>query len=214
MRRHLVLPLCLLALGSLALGGCSGLKRALGMEKVVPDEFAVVSRAPLAIPPDYSLRPPRPGAPPTQETSPTDQAKQTIFRAGDQQPTLPGADKRSPGENELLREAGAASAPADIRQLVTEEARKSGPGVMDESFVDKLLFWRGPSYVLGPTDQVIDPQAEAQRLKGTQATATAANTTNTTNATNATSTTSTTPPGMSGAPVIERRKDPSLISTF
>ena len=211
MRRHLVLPLCLFALGSLALGGCTDLKRALGMEKVVPDEFAVVSRAPLAIPPDYSLRPPRPGAPPTQETSPTDQAKQTIFRAGDQQPVLPGADKRSPGENALLREAGAASASPDIRQLVTEEARKSGPGGIDESFVDKLLFWRGPSYVLGPTDKVIDPEAEAQRLKASQATASATNTTGTASTASATSKT---PSGMSGAPVIERSKAPTLISTF
>lgn len=203
MRRHLALPACILALGAMSLGGCTSLKRALGMEKVVPDEFAVVSRAPLALPPDYSLRPPRPGAAPTQETSPTDQAKQTIFRAGDQQAALPpGADKRSPGENELLREAGAGAVPADIRQVIAREARSSS-GPMDESFVDKLLFWRGPSYVLGPTDNVIDPQAEAQRLKGSQpTTATATNATNTA------------PAGMTGAPAIERRKDPSLISTF
>jgi hypothetical protein len=195
--RPVVFPLCAIALAALALGGCTDLKRALGMEKVVPDEFAVVSRAPLAIPPDYALRPPRPGAEPTQETSATDQAKQSIFRAGDQQAALPpAADQRSPGESELLREAGAGSAPADIRETITREARQGGP--MDESFVDKLLFWRGPAVSLGPTDQVIDPQAESQRLKGSEAAAAAA----------------ATPSGMTGAPVIERRQDPSMVSTF
>ena len=31
------------------------------MGKRSPDEFAVVRRAPLILPPDYGLRPPRPG---------------------------------------------------------------------------------------------------------------------------------------------------------
>ena len=34
----------------------------LGFEKSAPDEFAVVKRAPLTLPPEYGLRPPRPGA--------------------------------------------------------------------------------------------------------------------------------------------------------
>ena len=67
----------------LALAGCEDIKRGLGMTKVVPDEFAVVPNAPLSVPPDYALRPPRPGAPRDQETSPIEQAKQTVFRQGD-----------------------------------------------------------------------------------------------------------------------------------
>ena len=51
-----------LGAATLPLGGCDSFNRALGLEKVVPDEFAVVSRATLAVPPDYSLRPPRPGS--------------------------------------------------------------------------------------------------------------------------------------------------------
>src|SRR5665213_82016 len=78
------------------LGGCDSINRALGREKVVPDEFAVVSRAPLAIPPDYSLRPPRIGALRPQEAAPVDQARQTVFRAGEPQTALPpAADQRS-----------------------------------------------------------------------------------------------------------------------
>ena len=33
----------------------------------MPDEFAVESRAPLTVPPDFDLRPPEPGAPRPQE---------------------------------------------------------------------------------------------------------------------------------------------------
>src|SRR5690242_19300542 len=137
MRSRLV---ALLVLASLPLVGCDSCNRALGLEKVVPDEFAVVSRAPLAVPPDYSLRPPRPGAAPTQEVTPTEQARQTIFKAGDQQAGLPpGAEKRSTGENELLRAAGAGSAPPNIRETIAREANAEP---VDQSFVDKLLFWR------------------------------------------------------------------------
>lgn len=182
-------------LAALALGGCQSFNQAIGLEKSIPDEFQVVSRAPLAIPPDYSLRPPRPGAAPSQEVSPTDQAKQTIFRAGDQQAALPGADKRSAGENLLLKQAGAADAAPDIRQTIAREER-GDLGMADPSFIDKLLFWRGPKSP--EDDKVIDPTREAQRLKGSQAAANAPQT----------------PSGMSGAPVIERTKPPSLVGTF
>ena len=196
-KRPAYLAISGLALAALSLGGCSSLDRALGIEKVVPDEFAVVSRAPLAIPPDYALRPPRPGSAPTQEVPASEQAKQSIFRAADQQAGLPpGADKRSAGENELLRAAGAGSAPADIRETIAKETQQQGP--LDQSFVDKLLFWRGPEETLGPADKVIDPQLEAQRIKGGQAAASA----------------SPTPSSLSGAPVIERTQPPSMTATF
>lgn len=153
-----------LLLAAASLGGCDTFYRAIGKEKVVPDEFAVVSRAPLAIPPDYSLRPPRLGAQRPQEEAPVDQARQTVFRAGeDAKSNLPpAAANRSPGEGELLKQAGAASAPSDIRQLVDTDA--SSAGEMSDSFVDKLAFWR-TEQKQAPTDAVIDPVAEAQRLK-------------------------------------------------
>ena len=44
-----------------ATAGCQSTKQALGMSKVVPDEFRVVTMAPLVVPPEYSLRPPAPG---------------------------------------------------------------------------------------------------------------------------------------------------------
>jgi hypothetical protein len=154
-----------LALGALAasLGGCTDIKRAIGMEKVIPDEFAVVSRAPLAIPPDYSLRPPQPGAAPSQEVPTQERAKEAIFRVGgNQQAGLPpAAAERSPGEDDLLRQAGVANADPKIRAVVTEEQSVSPEG--EKTFVDKLLFWRNNS-----PSEVIDPSKEADRIKQAQ----------------------------------------------
>lgn len=60
----------LLALG---LSACSGddLSRSFGLTRDTPDEFTVTTRAPLSMPPDYALRPPRPGAArPQEQTAP------------------------------------------------------------------------------------------------------------------------------------------------
>jgi len=56
--------------GLLGMTGCEGIKEQLGLNKKAPDEFTVITKAPLVMPPDFTLRPPRPGAEPTQETSP------------------------------------------------------------------------------------------------------------------------------------------------
>src|ERR1043165_793788 len=78
MRRSvLTLPLAL-ALALPAVAGCSSTKEMLGLTKRSPDEFQVVSRAPLSMPPDYSLRPPTPGAPRPQEGTTTQQAENIV----------------------------------------------------------------------------------------------------------------------------------------
>ncbi|MEC7944356.1 MAG: DUF3035 domain-containing protein, partial [Pseudomonadota bacterium] len=48
-------------------GGCEGVREAAGIAKKAPDEFAIITHAPLSMPPDYGLRPPRPGAERPQE---------------------------------------------------------------------------------------------------------------------------------------------------
>ena len=48
---------------SLVLGACGGVRDTLGLAKRSPDEFTVVRKAPLSMPPDFNLRPPTPGAP-------------------------------------------------------------------------------------------------------------------------------------------------------
>ncbi|MGH7089011.1 MAG: DUF3035 domain-containing protein [Stellaceae bacterium] len=152
---------CLLVAAQV-LCGCDSFYRAIGKEKVVPDEFAVVQRAPLAVPPDFDLRPPRLGAARPQEESPADQARQAVFRLGDdaKDNLPPAASRRSPGEGELLKEAGAANVSSNIRQLL---AKDNTTGDVSPSLVDRLAFWRknGPA----PADRVVNPVAETERLK-------------------------------------------------
>lgn len=53
-RKFLVMP----ALGvSLILSGCSSFDEALGKAKTAPDEFQVIVRPPLTLPPNFNLRP-------------------------------------------------------------------------------------------------------------------------------------------------------------
>ena len=201
--RGIALPVVAAVGLATALGGCSDFRRALGVEKVIPDEFAVVSRAPLAIPPDYSLRPPQPGAAPSQEVLAQDKAKEAVFRVGQQQASLPpAATERSPGEGALLQKAGAPSADPGIREHVRDDVALSPQN--QRSFVDKLLFWRKS----GPPDsnEVIDPNKEAERIKQAQASGTPV----APDVSGATSQTATQQP----TPTIERKKSTSIFDIF
>src|SRR5262249_9175728 len=70
----------------LASSGCTDFKRAIGMERYGPDEFAVEARAPLTIPPDFNLRPPTPGAPRPQEASAAERARRVVDTSGPGEP--------------------------------------------------------------------------------------------------------------------------------
>ena len=72
-----------------------------------PDEFAVARSAPLVIPPDFSLTPPRPGEPDTGQ-DPRAQALQALFG---------GPQPRSAVEQNLLQVAGADRAVLGARSV-------------------------------------------------------------------------------------------------
>jgi hypothetical protein len=76
--------LCLFGAGLLS--GCENFKRDIGLEPTMPDEFAVESRAPLTIPPDFDLRPPRPGTPRPQEKTAAQEARKAFEQAGSGKP--------------------------------------------------------------------------------------------------------------------------------
>lgn len=68
----------------LGLSGCTDPKKALGLGKRSPDEFTVVTRAPLALPPEFALRPPQPGTQRPQELGPVEAARQSVFAPSSQ----------------------------------------------------------------------------------------------------------------------------------
>ena len=160
---HAVRAAVLVGVG-LALCGCDTLRGAAGLGKTAPDEFAVLTKAPLVVPPDYNLKPPRPGAAPTNQVKPTDAAQAALY--GSDPATIasniPG--NSSQGEKLLLAYAGIANADPEIRQHLQSD-RKNMLGA-DDSFTDEILFWKGPKTDPGTA---VDADAEARRIDAQKA---------------------------------------------
>jgi len=152
---------------SLTLAGCGGdsLRDSLGYGKSAPDEFSIVTKAPLVIPPDYSLRPPQPGAPRPQEMElqPATAAQRAII--GDQALTAEVSSSMSPGEQALLQQSGADADDPRIRQVVNAETRSLVE--RDKTFVDDVIFWRKPG--TPPDERLVNPAEEAQRIQQNEA---------------------------------------------
>jgi hypothetical protein len=142
------------------LGGCgnSSLTRTFGLTRDAPDEFTVVTRAPLSMPPDFALRPPQPGAARPQEQSDRSLAESALVPEAALGGNPAGV---SPGQAALVRDAGG-GAPADIRQRIDQEARLD---TSDDGFIDRLLYWRKPD----SQKAVVDAGQEAKRLRDNSA---------------------------------------------
>lgn len=143
-----------------ALVGCDALRGG----GTGPDEFAVVTRAPLSLPPDYGLRPPRPGAGRPNETSPRDDAQNKLLRNLGGQSRQSRAKKIKTngkftnGESALLKRADALDVDPSIRYVVE---RESGRIKEDDSLVDSLVFWRDKK----KPKTLVDPKEESKRLR-------------------------------------------------
>jgi hypothetical protein len=137
--------------GASLLPGCTDLKRSIGLEKTSPDEFAVESRAPLEMPPDYQLRPPQPGATRPQEKSPGQQARQMIEQAGPGEPGKQAPDFRLRRAEDGLPDIGAPSGQSPDPNAVVGE----------QSLSSKLLGYDGANGPAAPVEK-----RETTPLKG------------------------------------------------
>ena len=121
-----------------ALAGCSSLRDLAGLQKKSPDEFAVSTKAPLVIPPDFNLRPPMPGAPPTNTLDPSSNAQQALFNNSDPQTVAAGMrGNYSPAEKLLLANAGSQNSDPAVRARLNAEQRALQNA--DRSFTDRIL---------------------------------------------------------------------------
>src|SRR3978361_1000239 len=146
----------LLGSSLLLLGGFSsdGLSRTFGLTRDAPDEYTVTTRAPLSMPPDYNLRPPRPGSPRPQEQSEREQAAEALVP----QLALGAPQGRArAGQTALVQEAGPA-APSDIRRRIDQETNRANG---DDSFINQVLYWRKPN----AQHVQVDAGKESQRLR-------------------------------------------------
>ena len=87
-----------------------------------PNEFAVSRAAPLVVPPDFALTPPKPGQPRPQEADSSTQALQALFG---------GPAARSAAESGAIGQAGGNRAQAGIRS----NAGDPGTNVVDKGSV-------------------------------------------------------------------------------
>lgn len=138
---HLTRAVAVAGLG-LALSACSALRDAANLNKASPDEFSVVTKAPLVIPPDFNLMPPKPGAEPTNQVQPTDSAETALY--GDNTEVVAAGIKGDYSQEEryVLAKAGISSADPEIREHLASD-QKAMLGAND-SFTNDVLFWKGP----------------------------------------------------------------------
>ncbi|MDP6709580.1 MAG: DUF3035 domain-containing protein [Alphaproteobacteria bacterium] len=181
--RNVALRIAVVSVLLLALTACGGLRETFGIgTKRPPDEFSVVKRAPLVVPPNYNLRPPRPGAPRPQELEPKQAARNAVVssaggtisrRDAGRAPTpaagapaagTASASEPSAGEMALMKKAGTEDVDPNIRQIIDSET--SVLVAKSESFTDRLLFWRDPER----PGQVIDARKESTRIRENRAT--------------------------------------------
>ncbi len=160
---HLMRTAVLVCAG-LALTACSDIREAAGLDKMAPDEFAVLTKAPLVIPPDYNLMPPKPGAAPVNQTDPSETAQTALF--GNDAATVASniTGNYSDGEKMLLAQAGIANADPNIRVHLQSD-RKAMVGA-DDTFTNQVLFWKAPKPDTGTN---VDADAEAKRIDAQKA---------------------------------------------
>jgi hypothetical protein len=177
-----------LVFAALALGACDGgsVKDTLGLSKKAPDEFRVVSRPALSVPPQFNLRPPS-----ISDVSPThtpaDRQAQSLVlgtplnsQSGDTYSLEPPTDAAvmpvqagpvgsakplgaaTPGESQLLKNAGAAQADPRVRQQLTEEKNSIVTQEEESSWWD----------IMGSKQQkepLVDAKGEANRIEQNKA---------------------------------------------
>ncbi len=161
------------------LAACGGdVRESLGLNKQAPDEFNVVSRPPLSVPPEFYLEPPTPGAPPRFEGTQESQAKALILNSEGnieevdasktvdarveevqvEALTLSADDLPTPQESTLLNKLKVADRDPDIRKKLYREVSEE-PVVREDA--TPLEEWLG----LADDSSVVDPAAEAERIR-------------------------------------------------
>jgi len=144
----------------LSLMSCDSIREAAGITKQPPDEFAVATKAPLIIPPDYNLKPPKPGAAPLNQISPTQSAQAALYGQDAAQVAATMQGNYSQAEKMLLAQSGAATADDSIRRTIaSDNANAEDTG----AFTDSLLFG---SSAAASGDAPLNADAEQARING------------------------------------------------
>ena len=166
----------LIACSALTLAACSSttVKDTLGIDRKAPDEFRVVSRPPLYIPPDFNLQPPTTGVV-SASVVPADKQAQSLVLDGKnslanaavspvKSATLPKVDKNaSSGEQQFLKNIGADKADPKVRDELTQQA------IVKQEKQEESSWWDIFSATREKKEPLVDAKGEAERIKKDEA---------------------------------------------
>jgi len=144
------------------LGACGGntVKDVLGIDRRAPDEFRVVSRPPLSVPPQFDLRPPGVDGASTSESR--DKA-QSLVRGGDAAAPVNLKPAKNPGgsaaDSMFLEKAGAANANPNVKQELAEKK------INDQLEKEDRSWWEKISPGSDKKEPVVKAEGEAERLQ-------------------------------------------------
>jgi hypothetical protein len=129
----------------LSLAGCNAdtsLARSFGQGSsgTPANELRVGSRPPLSLPPEFTMRPERPGVVRSIPASPAPGQASASAAPRPGGGTVTGG-RPSAGQSALVDAAGPSAAP-DIRTRVNEDAQMETP---EQGFTDNLLSWQRPA---------------------------------------------------------------------
>jgi len=142
------------ACAAMGLSACTQTTKALGLKKNAPNEFNILTKAPLVIPPEYNLRPPQIGTSSSENNYSQKSAREALIGDID-------AAEPTRGEIVLMSKSGVGRANQEIRleiDGVNSVERKS------KSFSDQVLFWKDGK-VVTPEGSPVDPEVEARRIE-------------------------------------------------
>lgn len=139
---------------AVAMPACTSIAKATGARKTTPNEFNILTKAPLVVPPEYNLRPPANGQARLEEGYSSKVAREALLGSIDDA-------EPSRGEVVLMSKAGVGRADPQVRILINGQnsvEHKSG------AFTDRVIFWRDGKAV-DAQGNPLNADTEAQRLE-------------------------------------------------
>ena len=155
------IPLVMAA--AIAAGACSvgseggSFGEQLGFRPGAPDEFLIIARKPLEMPPSMNLPSPEPGAPSRVELDPFADAHASLFR----RPAPVRLGSASTGEQVLLSGANADGDNSVIREALASDVPITG----ERKFGATNFFGFAIPANIGEDDSVVQPVAETALLR-------------------------------------------------
>jgi hypothetical protein len=146
--------LCTLALSAC---GDGSLREKVGLERKPLDEFQVLSRPPLTVPPDFNLRPPVDDAAAASNSNINNEARTLLL--GDTPAAATPATTPAPSGADavILQRTGADKAAPSVRDIIRAESGEAEDEA-EKSTLDKL----GKPFE--KTEPLVNPSKEEQRI--------------------------------------------------